>query len=205
MTQPEVIQCSPGRLQASPVEVSAEALRLLEALPEKYRHGTGNAVSNLNLLYIGLRSAQDGVLVTASNGSYRVSIAPLADGLVFKGVPPLVRTGVMLLENLAKPGFPVSSGYWMDYYEPYMKEYGVRSEARYKKLSMVERAQVEVQRQVDEYETAENSKFPEQFARTYHPEEWERWMDANRGKDGYRIFWSKKSIDHWRTFYNLRH
>jgi hypothetical protein len=85
----------------------------------------------------------------------------------------------------------------MDFWEPdHKKLYGVTKE-QYKTMPPEERAALEARLQSEKYLHTKKCTFPENFARTYHPEEWQEWIDANRDKDGAAPYWSKKSIAHW--------
>lgn len=109
-----------------------------------------------------------------------------------------------VVESKSKPGFPVVTGSWMDFWEPFMKkDYGV-SKADYDKLDEGKRAEIELRRQLDYWLDPKRDWFADNFFRTYHPDQWEAYMEANKSPSkelaGFmeKPFSKRSTIEHWK-------
>jgi len=161
------------------IRLSTEARCLLDNVPLDISRFVGN--------HDLLRAALDysGEPLAKSEGkSYVLTIVP------DKGAG--YGRGIIIVECKAKPGYPVAAGSWMDFWEPYMKTYHGVARRDYYKLPIQRRAQIEANEQMSHWlEGKKLDVFPEQFARTYHPDEFDKWMLAP-------LFWREKSVEHWR-------
>jgi hypothetical protein len=173
------------------VNLSLEARALLDAVPANINPYIGNhPLLRRALEYVGRPLAR------VEGKEFIVTVIP---------IPFLDGQGIKIVESKAKPGFPVATGLWMDYWEPYMaKRFGV-SEKAYKTLPAERRAEIEASQQRDVWlEGPKGNNFADEFARAYYPAEWDAWMEANSTPSKtvpglmVRPYSTKKALQHWR-------
>lgn len=174
------------------IRLSTDARSLLDKVPL----GISPFVGNHHLLRAALDYSGE-PLAKSEGKNYVLTIVP--DNGAGYG------RGIIIVECKAKPGYPVAAGSWMDFWEPYMRTHHGVAKGDYYKLPIQRRAQIEADEQISHWlEGKKLEVFPEQFARTYHPDEFEKWMLANKApapsnpQSMARPFFSEKSVEHWR-------